>query len=194
VRNDDWCSDVSFNVACRWCVGGVLVLWCTGWNIVDKMHRKYWSELFGYFSILDLINVRKMEHIKISENHLTSKNRVYDKLKSKSKSTIYWYQQFLDQNVYTTLSSSLFYMAVKISYQQRGTWIVVKKVYVFTVAKWWDTDCTVSYCRPRACENVAMENRLRLPFFWGMTSSPTWKERKLQPHSCGSLKAPEKSI
>ena len=50
---------------------------------MNKIHRKYWSAFFGYFNILDLIYVRKMEHIKIFKNHLTNKNRVYEKLKSR---------------------------------------------------------------------------------------------------------------
>lgn len=38
-----------------------------GENIVNinKIHRKYWSAFFGYFNILDLINVQKLERIKI---------------------------------------------------------------------------------------------------------------------------------
>jgi hypothetical protein len=32
---------------------------------VNKIHHKYWNAFIGYLHILDLINVRKMEHTKM---------------------------------------------------------------------------------------------------------------------------------
>ena len=59
VRSDAWCSDVvSFNPACRWCLD-ILV------RSVIKIPHIHWVHSVGYLYIMDLINARKMEHIKI---------------------------------------------------------------------------------------------------------------------------------